>query len=125
MNVVDSSAWIEFFVGGPNASFFAPPIENVERLIVPSICVLEVFKKVLRERGEDEALRSVAQMQQGKVVALDTPLALLAAKLGLEHKLPLADSVVLATAWTLGALVWTQDVDFEGLEGVRFKAKRK
>ena len=124
MNVVDSSAWLEYFANGPNATFFAPAIEGIDDLIVPTITVLEVFKRVLQQRGEGPALQAVALMQQGKIVELTSPIALAAATLGLEYKLPLADSVVFATAQVFEAVLWTQDADFEGLTGVRFRAKR-
>ena len=123
MNLVDSSGWLEYLADGPNAEFFAPPIEDTGRLIVPTISVLEVFKRVLQQRSENEALQAVALMRQGKVVDLDADLALSAAKLGREHGLPLADSVILATARKFCATVWTQDSDFENLEGVRYIAK--
>lgn len=123
MNLVDSSGWLEYFADGANADFFAPAIEEVARLIVPTISLLEVFKRVLQQRGENDALQAVALMQQGKLVEPDAGLALSAAKLGHELKLPLADSVILATARKYNAIVWTQDSDFEGLEGVRYIAK--
>ena len=123
MNLVDSSGWLEYLADGANAEFFAPPIEDVGRLIVPTIGLLEVFKRVLQQRSENEALRAVALMRQGKVIDLDADLALSAARLGREHRLPLADSIILATARKFGATVWTQDSDFEGLEGVRHAAK--
>ena len=123
MNVVDSSGWLEYLADGPNAEFFAPPIEDTRSLIVPAISVLEVFKRVLQQRTENEALRAVALMRQGKVVDLDADLALSAAKLGREHGLPLADSVILATARKFDATIWTQDSDFENLKGVRYIAK--
>ncbi|GIX27975.1 type II toxin-antitoxin system VapC family toxin [Pelomicrobium sp. G1] len=123
MNLVDSSGWLEYFADGANADFFAPAIEEVARLIVPTISLLEVFKRVLQQRGENDALQAVALMQQGKLVELDAGLALSAAKLGHELKLPLADSVILATARKYNAIVWSQDSDFEGLEGVRYIAK--
>ncbi|MGB0219649.1 MAG: type II toxin-antitoxin system VapC family toxin [Sinimarinibacterium flocculans] len=124
MNVVDSSAWLEYFADGPNADFFARPIEKPDGLLVPSITVLEVFKRVAQQRDEGAALQCVAVMQQGEVVELDAALALRAAAVGLRHKLPLADSVVYATAQAANATVWTQDGDFEGLPGVKFRAKR-
>jgi uncharacterized protein with PIN domain len=68
MNVVDSSGWLEYFADGPNAGFFAPAVENLEKLLVPSISLLEVFKRVVQQRGEREALKSVAQMRQGCVI---------------------------------------------------------
>ena len=125
MNVVDSSGWLEYFADGPNASVFAPAIQATGELVVPSITLLEVFKRVYLQRGEGPALQSVALMEQGQVVDLDAPLALAAAKLSADRKLPLADSVVLATARRHEATLWTQDADFEGLPGVRYRAKPK
>ena len=125
MNLVDSCGWLEYFADAPNADFFAGPIEDVENLIVPSLCILEVFKTVLRQSGEDAALQTAALMEQGAVVTLDTTIALNAAKLGLEFKLPLADSIILATARAKEATIWTQDADFKGIEGVKFIAKKK
>jgi predicted nucleic acid-binding protein len=125
MNVVDSSAWLEYFANGPNADYFAAAVEDVSRLVVPSICILEVFRRVYQQRGEALALQAVALMQQGQMQELDAPLALTAGRLGLAHGLPLADSVVLATARQHGARLWTQDADFKGLEGVRYIPRRK
>ena len=124
MNVVDSSAWLEYFADGPNADHFAGAIEEPATLLVPSITLLEVFKRVAQQRSEDAALQCVAVMQQGRVVELDAALALRAAALGRRHKLPLADSIVYATAQAGEAELWTQDADFEGLPGVSFRAKR-
>jgi predicted nucleic acid-binding protein len=123
-NVVDSSGWLEYVDGGPNAQSFEHAILAFERLVVPTVCLLEVFKRMLREKGEDAALDVVGQMRQGLVVDLDADLALEAARLGIELKLPLADSVILATARLHEAIVWTQDEDFEGLHGVRYFVKR-
>ncbi len=125
MNVVDSSGWLEYFADNPNADVFATPILEIDNLIVPSISLLEVFKRVLQQRGQDAALQTVALMKQGQVVPLDETLALKAAKLGLEHKLPLADSVMLATARAFDATLWTQDADFAGIDGVRFIRKKQ
>lgn len=125
MNVVDSSGWLEYFADTGNARHFASPIEDVQNLIVPSISILEVFKKVLHQRGEGSALQAIALMQQGQVVDLSTPLALQAARLGMEHDLPLADSVILATARSCQAILWTQDSDFKGLDHVKYFPKRK
>ena len=124
MNVVDSSAWLEYFADGPNAGFFAPAIEATDELIVPSVCLLEVFKRVCQQRGEGPALQAVAVMQQARVVDLDSALALIAARIGTDTKLALADSVVLATARNSDATLWTQDADFEGLPDVKFRAKK-
>lgn len=119
-NVVDSSAWLAYFADTPNVAAFAAAIEDERRLVTPAICLLEVFKVIARQRGESDALQAVAMMQQGRVVNLDATLALRAASLGLEHKLPLADSIVYATARELGATVWTQDPDLEGLRDVEY-----
>jgi predicted nucleic acid-binding protein len=119
-NVVDSSAWLEYFADSAGVVHFANAIESVGRLVVPAICLLEVFKVVLRQRGESDALQAVALMQQGTVVDLDASLALMAAKAGVEHKLRLADSIVYATAQSVGGVVWTQDEDFEGLPDVEY-----
>jgi len=124
VNVVDSSAWLEYFGDGPNASYFAPAIQATAELVVPAITLLEVFKRVYVQRGEGPALQAVALMQQGRVVDLDAPLALAAAKLSADGKLPLADSVVLATARRFDATLWTQDADFDGSPNVRFRRKR-
>jgi len=125
MNLVDSSAWLEYFADGPNANFFAGALEDTGNLVVPTICLLEVFKRVLQQRSETHALNVVTQMQQGQVVELDAELALSAAKLSFDVKLPLADSVVLATARAHHATLWTQDADFKGLPGVKYRAKTR
>lgn len=122
-NIVDSSAWLEYFAGTANAKHFARTIEAVEHLVVPTVCLLEVFKVVLRQRGESDALHAAALMRQGTVVDLDAALALAAAKVGLDHKLPLADSIVYATAQYVGGVVWTQDDDFKGLANVQYFQK--
>jgi predicted nucleic acid-binding protein len=124
MNVVDSSAWLAYFAGEKNSDFFAEAIEDTELLIVPVICVYEVFKVILREKGEDDALQAISAMQQGAVVDLDSDLALEAAYLGHEEKLAFADSVIYAVAKRHAATVWTQDEHFFGKPNVRYKAKK-
>ena len=124
MNLVDSCGWLEYFADGPNAAFFGKAIEDVERLLVPTICLLEVFKRVFQQRGEAAALQAVTNMQEGRVVSMDTATALTAARISADMKLPLADSVILATARAHDAVVWTQDADFDGLPGVKYKAKQ-
>lgn len=121
--LVDSSGWIEYFIDAPNAGFFAPAIEDRDNLLVASLGVLEVFRWVLREHGENAALQAAAVMQQGQLVDLDASLAIRSAKLGLELRLPLADSIMYATAHTHGATLWTQDAHFTGLPGVRYTPK--
>jgi predicted nucleic acid-binding protein len=123
VNLVDSCGWLEYLAEGPNASFFAEPLEDLESLIVPSICILEVSKKILQQRSRTEALEVATAMQQGKVIPLGALLALDAATLGLRHKLPLADAVILATARASNALIWTQDSDFDGLDDVNYIAR--
>ncbi len=124
MNVVDSSAWLEYFADGPNAGIFAKPIEATRSLLVPTLSLFEVFKRVSQQRNEDEALRSVAVMEQGKVVDLDRATAIEAARLSIQHGIAMADSIMLATAQRHRATLWTQDADFEGLSGTRYYAKR-
>jgi len=123
MNVVDSSAWLSYFAGDKNAGTFARPIEAISELLVPSITVTEVFKCIMRQRGEDMALEAIAHMEQGKVVPLDSTLAIDAAVYGLNNKLPLADSIIYATAKKFGAVIWTQDADFKTLPDVKYYPK--
>lgn len=124
MNVVDSSGWLEYLADGPNAEFFAPAIEATESLVVPVLSLYEVFKRLLVQRGDDEALQAVVAMQQARIEVLTPVTALAAARLSLELRLPMADSILLATARQHGAVFWTQDEDFENVEGVRYIAKR-
>lgn len=123
LNVVDSSAWLSYFADDTNAKTFSKPIEDIPNLIVPSITLTEVFKIVLRQRGEDNAIQAIAHMEQGKVSSLNSALAVDAAKFGIELKLPLADSIIYATGQKFDALIWTQDDDFEGLDGVKYLPK--
>ncbi len=123
MNVVDSSGWLEYFADAPNAEKFAPGIQSTRELVVPTLSIYEVFKRVLQQRSETEALRAVALMLQGRVVDLNTTIALIAAKLSAELKLPMADSIMLATAREYHAPFWTQDADFKGMEGVKYFSK--
>lgn len=124
MNVVDSSGWLEYFADGPMAGFFAPAIEKPADLVVPTISVYEVFKRVLQQRDHGAALQAIAVMRQGRVVELTETLAVSAARLSARHGLPMADSIMLATAQAADATLWTQDADFENLPGVRYVARR-
>jgi len=124
LNLVDSSGWLEYFAEGRNAGFFAPAIENTKLLLVSVINCYEVYRKVAEQRDENSAMQAVAAMQEGTLVDLSADLAILAAKLSLEAKLPMADSIILATARMHRATVWTQDSDFAKLSGVRYVAKR-
>jgi predicted nucleic acid-binding protein len=123
MNVVDSSGWLEYFAGSPAAERFAAPIEDFTNLVVPVISLYEVFKLILQQRGEGSALQAIAFMQQGEVVELTAPLSLRAARISTQQKLPMADSIMLATAREYGATLWTQDADFQGIEDVQYFAK--
>jgi predicted nucleic acid-binding protein len=125
MNVVDTSGWLEYFADGPNAAFFAPAIEKPSDLLVPTISLYEVFKRVLQQRDEGQALRAAAVMQQATVVELTPEIALGAAKLSIDMNLPMADSVMLASARAHDAPLWTQGADFEGIEGVRYVPARR
>lgn len=122
-NVVDSSGWLEYFADEKNADFFAPAIENTNALIVPSISIFEVFKHILRQRSEKQAFESIECMLQGTVVDLDIEISLNAAKLSIQHKIPLADSIILATGLAHAATVWTQDADLKGLPQVKYIKK--
>ena len=124
MNVVDSSGWLEYFADGPNAEFFAPAIEATAVLIVPAISVYEVFKRVLQQRGESEALQAVVVMLRGRGEDLDVQLALTAARVSTQYRIPMADSIILATARAYGATLWAQDEHFEHIEGVQYVAKQ-
>ena len=125
MNIVDSSAWLSYFAGDSNADIFANPIEKIDELLVPSITITEVFKCILRQRDESMALEVIANMKQGHVVALDSDLSINAAYYGVSLKLPLADSIIYATAIKYNALIWTQDADFKSLDNVKYFSKNK
>jgi predicted nucleic acid-binding protein len=121
MNLVDTSAWLEYFFEGPNARYFAAPIENTDTLLVSVISLYEVFKKVNLVSNEARALQAVAQMKQGRIEEVTESIALSAALISIKHKLAMADSVILATAQQHNAVLWTQDDDFRGLVDVKFK----
>ncbi len=123
MNIVDSSGWLEYFSDGPNAGHFLPPLQEPSSLIVPTITIYEVFKVVLRETGENDALQAIAAMQQGTAVDLTASIAMNAAKLSLQNNLPMADSIIMATAISYNCIIWTQDSDFENLKYVKFFPK--
>ena len=124
MNIIDSSGWLEYFAEGSNAEFFAPAIEDTKNLLVPVICIYEVFKKLLQQSGDNEAQIHVSDMKQGKIIEIDESLALSAAKLSAELKLPMADSLILATARTNNAILWTQDEHFKNLDSVKYIEKK-
>jgi predicted nucleic acid-binding protein len=120
MNVVDSSGWLAYFADEPNAKHFLAPLSDPASLVVPTVTIYEVFKVILRESGENDALQAAMAMQKGTVVDLTESLAIAASKLSLEHDLPMADSIILATAQEFSAIIWTQDSDFDNMNNVRY-----
>jgi predicted nucleic acid-binding protein len=116
---VDSSGWLEYFVDGPKAFHFEEPLSNRVELLVPTICIYEVFKVVLRESGEDDALQALALMKQGEVADLTETIAFNSAKISVDHHLPMADSIILATARSHDSLIWTLDSDFKTFKNVK------
>lgn len=122
--VVDSSGWLEYFSGSPRAKFFSAAIERTDFLVVPVISIYEVFKKIVSEKNESMALQAIAQMQLGAVVSLDSELALSAATLSQKYSLPMADSIILATAQFANAVLLTQDADFKDIPNVKFFFKK-
>ena len=124
MNIVDSSGWLAYFADEPNAKHFLVPLSDSALLIVPTVTIYEVFKVILRESSENEALQAVVAMQKGNVVDLSTPLAIAASRLSMEHQLPMADSIILATAQEFKAIIWTQDSDFKNISKVKSFPKK-
>lgn len=125
MNVVDSSAWLEYFGDGSNAAVFAEAIESPGELAVPTLTLFEVFKRTHQLTDETTALEAIAVMLQGRVVDLTATLAIDAARLSLDTGLAMADAIILATARAEDAVLWTQDSHFEGLENVEFHEKQE
>ena len=125
MNLVDSPAWLEYFADGPNADFFAPAIERTRDLLVPTIVVFEVYKRVLQQRQEHAALEAVSVLQHGQLIELTASLAIAAARISQHEKLPMADSIILATARARSATIWTQDSDFQEMDRVKYRAAKR
>jgi predicted nucleic acid-binding protein len=124
MNVVDSSGWLEYFAGSTNVSFFAPVVKVTDTLVVPTVCIYEVFKRLLAQRGEESALQAIGIMSLGIIADLTREIAVNAATISSEFNMALTDSIILATARTYDATLWTQDADFEGIGGVQFIEKK-
>jgi len=124
MNVVDSSAWLEYLAGTKNGELFSKQIENTDKLVVPVITIYEVFKKILTESNEENALKIAAHMRLGKVIEVNLSISLEAAKFGKQLKLPMADALICATARQYDCTIWTQDEHFKGLDGVRYFPKK-
>ena len=124
MNIVDSSGWLAYFADEPNAKHFVASLNDPASLVVPTVTIYEVFKVVLRESDENEALQAVAAMQKGNVVPLTASLAITASKLSVQYALPMADSIILATAQEFNAILWTQDSDLKGMNNVKYFPKK-
>lgn len=124
-HILDSSAWLECLEDGPNSKHFAPVLRKLPDIIIPSVVITEVRKVALRQRTIQQAEEVTRAMQSGIVVPIDEQIAVTAANLSLKHKLPLADSLIYATALFQAATLWTQDADFEGLPHVKYFPKIK
>jgi predicted nucleic acid-binding protein len=124
MNIVDSSGWLAYFADEPNAKYFLAPLKDAVSLVVPTVTIYEVFKVLLREAGENKALQAAVAMRKGKVVDLTSSLAIAASKMSLALNLPMADSIILATARDFAATIWTQDSDFEDMDNVKYFPKK-
>ncbi len=120
MLLVDSSGWIEFFTDGPLAKTYAKHMKEPSKIITPTIVLYEVYKKIKRERTEEEALTAVALMNRTSVVELSESIALLAADLSIKYFLPMADAIVYATAMEKDCRVITGDSHFRELDRVVF-----
>ncbi len=124
MNIVDSSGWLEYFAGGENAAYFTPAIEDLSNLLVPVICIYEVFKRVLFLYGLDAAEIRMADLFKGEIIELDASLAMSAARISVDRQLPMADSFLLAAARNYHATLWTQDEHFKNIEAVKYIEKK-
>jgi predicted nucleic acid-binding protein len=123
-NVVDSSGWLEYFTDGTNAGALKSILDDEASLIIPSVCLYEVFKITLSRAGEDEALRVAGLMSFGQMINFDQVVALVAAPISTQYKLEMADSVIYAIAQMHNATLWTQDAHFKDLPGVQYIEKR-
>jgi predicted nucleic acid-binding protein len=123
MNIIDSSFWLEYFAGTDSGNIVSEIIENTNDLIIPAITLYEVFKKLLLETTEDDALFCIAHMKQGTIIDLNDELSLLASKLSIEFKLPMADSIIYATNLKYHSILWTQDRHFSDLNFVNYFEK--
>ena len=123
MNIIDSSFWLEYFAGTNAGDIVSDIIENEDELIIPTITLYEVFKKLLLERNEDDALLAIGHMKQGKVIELTEDLSLSAAKISKNYNLPMADSIIYATNLKFNCTLWTQDRHFSGLKCVNYYKK--
>jgi predicted nucleic acid-binding protein len=123
MNLVDSSGWLVYLADSKNAKLFAPAIEKTDELMVSTINIYEVYKKILHEKDENSAIQVIGLMQQAKVIVVNSSIAIQAAKLSFEQKIPMADSIIYITAKQNNGIVWTQDSDFKDLDDVKYFKK--
>jgi toxin FitB len=123
MNIVDSSGWLEYFIDGKNADFFSTAIEDTENLLVSVINIYEVFKRILASQGLESAEMHIAELLKGRVIDLTASISLSAATISTELKIPMADSLILASAYSNNAVLWSQDEHFKGLPGVQYISK--
>jgi predicted nucleic acid-binding protein len=124
MTIIDTSGWLEYFTGGPNSDFFSTAIKKDPNIIIPTIILYELWKKISREKGEDKAIELVAQLKRYEIVPLDESLSISAAKISNEYKIPMADSIIYATLMKYNATLWTQDSDFKDFENVKYIEKK-
>jgi toxin FitB len=125
MNVVDSSGWIEYFFDSPRADLFAAAIEDVTKLLVPVVSIYEVHKVLSRKLPAGTVLSCLDVMRQGRVLDLTDSRAVASADIAVKHKLAMADAVIYSMAREFDGTLWTQDVDYDGLDGVKFFEKPK
>ena len=125
MNIADSSCWLEYLMGTEIGATVAPVIENPAELIVPTITLYEVYKKLLAEKSEEYALNVISYMQTGKVIELNSGLSLSAAQISRKHKLPMADSIIYATSLHYSAVLFSCDRHFKDIPGIQYFPKTK
>ena len=124
MNLIDSSCWLEYFTDSKNAKIYTSVIEDIENVMISTINIYEVFRKVLKERDENTALEIISIMMQCQIIDVTQELSLKAAELSILHKLSMADSIILSTAKLNNATLWTQDSDFKEIQGVKYFKKK-
>ena len=123
MNLVDSSTRMEYFADGKNAKHFEPIIQDLKNLVESVINVSEVYKKISQHRDENSAIQAIAVMQQAEVLEITSQIAIEGSKISIQNKIPMADSLIIASARSVGAKIWTQDYNFKGLDNVMFFKK--
>jgi toxin FitB len=112
LTLIDSSGWLEFLTDGPLAEKYASYLSDLSQVLTPAVVLYEVYKRIRRERGEEDALVVAAQLKKTRIVPLTDTIAMRVAELSLEHHLAMADAMVYATAMLHGVLLVTSDSDF-------------